>query len=776
MTETLILVVIFLLWWWFRTVRKKFDDPRLRSRKRKSRKAARISRFKDLNAHQYEATPSGDPEECWTPKDREISIRDYTIPGGLIYVGEHLRPLQNSGVEPALINPALPVAPRSTRAKVGSPKLGISYRLISPSARAAYLKWLADGRRDPSVDSGCLFLFLYGLERRALFDAITSDAARSQIPEIVKEINRLLDIYRSDGAFESRARDLLDALQAAWPNEPIHPDYTDHTGYTDLTPCTDSRGVIPWRFEFGMARMFAEDKPIPPGWIFTWLKQHPDARMRAPARRCPEELRDLFARHYKLLFGEGVRLEASKSRLRLRYRPVNPVIDHKEISFKTDLFAPIAPDDLMTRLLVLFDLCQDELDPYSRELGKNPETRDSLPALAVLPEALCESRMGREAEAFRSWAFEELKKATSEATNPGEPAALVDVDKLLDAWPTKQEGGLLPSEAGRLARLFERWGIGVEPDPRFGGSPYKAGGKAVLFKLPGNAPAEPTPEYAAAAILMRLSVIVAAADGDVTKEEKTYITNHVASGLPLTSQEKTRLLAHLRWLFAAASGLVGVKQRLKGASEADRRDIGWFLIALAGVDGAIHPDEIKLLSKIYRTLDLDPDELFSHIHTFTTEGSPENGTAAAGTRVENRAKSTPPGKASDPGDMDRGVSLDMEGVRRKMAETAKVSAVLEEIFTEEKVAPATGSARGGEETLVGLDVPHTAMFRELAKRPSWTREEFEALARHFHLPPDGALENINEAAWDIAEEPLCEGDDPMELDQDVLEEMLECVK
>ncbi len=770
MTEYWILAVVFLflflLWVLYRSVRKKIGESRSRSYRRKKKEAERISRDGQKDVVIDVQEPPGDPEECWTPRGREISIRGHTISGGLIYVGEHLWNLHNRGVEPALIDPALPIAPHSKRNKMGSFKRGLSYRRISPAARAAYLKWLAGGRRDPSIDPGCLFLFLYGLERRALFDAITSGAARSQIPEIVREIKRLLHLHHFHDPFESRVQDLLDALQAAWPKKRIHSNEPPRGGY---------QGFYSWRFEFGLGRMVAGNKPIPVDWILPWVMLHPDARIRVPAKRCPEELGALFAKRFQETFGDGVRFKASKSRLRLRYRPLNPTIDYDRILFKSNLYEPLAPKGLATRLFDFFDRCQTELDPYSRALGKNPGARGSLSALALLPEDMIESCMNREAVNFRAWALEKSKKETAGAEKPEEPGALVEVDRFFIAWPTKEKGGFLAPEAMGLARLLERWGMGVEPDPRFGGPPFKVGGKAVLFELPGNASTEPAPEYAAAAILMRLSVMIAAANGDASKAERAYLNNHVQSDLSLSKEEKRRLLAHLRWLLAANPGLHGVKKRLRGVSEADRRDMGWFLITAAGVDGDIRPDEIKLLVKLYRTLDLDPDEVYSHIHAFSTDGSPENGPAATGPSDENReanGASARPGEAPVPGGVERGVSLDMEGVRRKMEETAKVSAVLENIFTEDTEPPVAISSPAPDETLAGLDASHTAMFRELAKRPSWTREEFETLALQFHLPPDGALENINEAAWDISDEPLCEDDDCIELDPDVLKEML----
>ncbi|MGP3929484.1 tellurite resistance TerB C-terminal domain-containing protein [Nonomuraea sp. KM88] len=53
-----------------------------------------------------------------------------------------------------------------------------------------------------------------------------------------------------------------------------------------------------------------------------------------------------------------------------------------------------------------------------------------------------------------------------------------------------------------------------------------------------------------------------------------------------------------------------------------------------------------------------------------------------------------------------------------------------------------------------------------------SRAEFEQLAARWKLLPDGALDRINEAAYELAGEPLLDGDDPIWVDRNLLGEML----
>lgn len=57
-------------------------------------------------------------------------------------------------------------------------------------------------------------------------------------------------------------------------------------------------------------------------------------------------------------------------------------------------------------------------------------------------------------------------------------------------------------------------------------------------------------------------------------------------------------------------------------------------------------------------------------------------------------------------------------------------------------------------------------------RERWSRAEFEELTGTLDLLPDGAIDVLNDAAFDAADEPLCEGQDPIEINLDIVKDML----
>ena len=70
-----------------------------------------------------------------------------------------------------------------------------SYDQLTPEGRAAYLSWLSWQRSAPNFPIGYVFLYFYGLERRALIDGSMSPVAQQERLWILGEVERLLTIY-----------------------------------------------------------------------------------------------------------------------------------------------------------------------------------------------------------------------------------------------------------------------------------------------------------------------------------------------------------------------------------------------------------------------------------------------------------------------------------------------------------------------------------------------------------------------------------------------------
>ena len=108
----------------------------------------------------------------------------------------------------------------------------------------------------------------------------------------------------------------------------------------------------------------------------------------------------------------------------------------------------------------------------------------------------------------------------------------------------------------------------------------------------------------------------------------------------------------------------------------------------------------------------------------------------------------------------RSVTLDPELIKAKMAETEQAASLLAGIFTGEPTssfialttaaAPQdTPSPQAASPVPPGLDAAHRSFLARLAERPSWPRSEVARIAAELGLMPDGALEIVNEAAFEL---------------------------
>jgi uncharacterized tellurite resistance protein B-like protein len=699
----------------------------------------------------YSERPSdpGDPEKCWVAAGRTVSVQGYDIPGGLVYVGEHLAGIGPwSGVEPALINPKLP-ADRSRPDREGE-GMGYwpSYSEIPSSCRAAYLEWLAGGRIDPRAYIGYVFIFFYGLERRAISDARKLETARRELPLIREEAQRLLSLYSHNRSFKSYASRFIDLLDATLA--------TNRRGYETEPPAPSDSWEVPLQLKIGLAHLALDAHPMPTAWAIAWLECDPETHLRTPAKRCRDEFRRLFELRYKERHGDGLVLKPNKTKVSAHYRPASA-------SFGSTVDVPVGDLPDLTALAGpvrkvrdIADQCCNELDAYSRWLGRNAESRGSLAAVALLPNELAHTAQGAEVDALLTWLEGSLR---------GVERTLVNASELITRWPSAKSEKLTKAESVLMAQFLQRRGFAIEPDVRFGGPSLSVDMKVLLFRLASDSPSAPSPPYVGATALLHLAAAVSASDGSISETEEELLERHMEASLDLTPGEPERLSAHLQWLLAAPPSLTGLKKRLTEFKDSQRETIGRFLVTVAGADGRISPAEITTLSKIYRLLGLESDLVFSHVHALSTAPATEPVTIRPAEPSEGaRAIPRPPS-------VEREFTLDMEAIAAKLDETAAVAALLGDVFADDEAEPAVASPPKGE-AVAGLDPLHSAFLRALVERSTWDRNEMEELAARIGVLPDGAIDLVNDAALEKVGDPLCEGEETIQIDRQVLEELL----
>lgn len=713
-----------------------------------------------LNLFKASKSPWKVPEPTgprWVPAGGGIRVGDRTVAGGLVYVGDGLESVKGHGIEPSLVNPSLAVnwdKPDWIGANFG---YWPSYDTISPRARAAYLKWLDGGRVRGDIGIGYVFLFFYGLERRFL-TGLGSDISAAETDVLVTEVVRLLGLYGDNRSFAGYATRFLEFVEGS-----RLVDGPEQVELPVWDPDRVSVGVPP-AVLLGVGRYVGEGLPVPAGWALSYLRHHPDYRLRVPAVRCHAEFDELFKIRYGERFGDGMWLRAPSGSLRFSYQPASAGFDRPVV-----LEAESVPDvqeasGSLNPLKSLAEECSDELASYSRAVASRQNLVSE--TVGLLPGVLLVSSSDPTVAGLRDW----LSKLVGDRRD-----VKVGLDELVSYWSPDRSVKLLKRDAAGLASMLGKLGFGMEPDVRFGSPTPKPGSDVFVFRLPDGSPSGPSVKYSVASVLTHLTAAVAKADGAITEGERNHLFWHLEKNLELSDQERFRLDVCFRWLGSTKVGVAGLRSKVKKLPTKSRVSVGDLLLAAASSDGVVTAEEVDVLTKVFGYLGLDPAVVYRRV--------PRTG-LGVDEPVTVRDSDPPKRWGIPPADTDPGesvfgvgsVGLDPEKVKARLEETARVAALLTDIFDDtssaddsESGVPESGVPVGSDDNssgflVEGLDVAHSGFVAAVLERGEWSREELGNLAIAAGLPfLDGAVDVVNEAMFDLCDEPLLEGWDPVEV-------------
>lgn len=657
----------------------------------------------------------------WISPYEEVEIAGVLLPDGMVWRG----PSDPAG-EPSALDPELAVqAPRSDRR---SDPQDAAYRDWTPTQRGAYLTWLAEGRRDADAPKAYARLWLDGVERRLVGDAAAGRVTRSEVEVLVRELLALAERQARRSTIAGSARSLAD-----WATLRFGVELDDRT---------ESRMTL----ALALARAYATGRPPTAGLAWSWVTA---ARKptRVAWRRAPDEVRAWFELRYAEEPLPHTALVASGEHLTARHESSNLSLDRRVVEIADPLPA-VDTDAVPDRLTELLDRACDELEPYARALG-DPPRRPDLAVLAALPVEILARSEPHALVGLRS----QLSVALCDRD-----VALFDARELFGEFRGTQ------ANTRAFARICDALGHGFEPDPRFGGKPLRPDTRIAVFWAAEGAPLESTPAVSLARAVLELAVGVCAADGRVDADEHARLRELCDDDLGLTEADGPRMAAFAARLLDRPPRR---PQLRKGSiPAADRARIAGLLVRIATTRGTPEPSVVRVLERIYAVLERDPDALHADLHAALHP-------AGAGSP---RADAPPEG-------------LDRERLRSKRAETAAVASLLREVFAGDEPsadapAPAEppaaepvpgdppGDDRGPDERLVaGLDAAHSAFALALAEHGEIARADVEALARRLGLFADGALDVLNDRAFELYDAPFWEGDDPLEIDADTAREM-----
>ncbi|KQW72363.1 TerB N-terminal domain-containing protein [Ensifer sp. Root127] len=683
----------------------------------------------------------------WLPAGVAVTVCSITIRAGMIYVGGFL-PKQGTvhQNENCLINPSLRIANQGDPSG-SSMYYWPSYSELSQEARRTYLEWLAGSRSDPETYIGYVFLYFYGLERRLMLEPGSADEE-----QVIDEVRRLRGIYGWNNSFQRYANELLNAvtLRRETPSEQDI-RLVEPTGYE-----------VPTAVKLALGNRVSQGRDIEPDLLLRFVMTHPETRVRTPAKRVPELLEKLFTLQLTALHPDGLRVKGGKfKKIKKRYRACSGTFEIDVPVFGGDVPDITDRAEPITTARRLFDACSDQLDEYSRAIGKLPGLQPNLAAIAKLPREL-----RRDSALLVPGAplakVEELA-GQSQAARLADIAGIAGVE--IGAAPTKPR-------LRELGNLLAAFGLGVTCDPRYAPKNATANEHVIVFAVAEDV-GDASDAYRTAQLSVMLGMIVGHADGHFHDLERNALIARIATAPGITTDERRRLEAEIRLYEASPQRLDDWIKKLKDVPLQAQVAIAEQLVAMAAADGNIHAEEVKKLETLFKRMGLDHGELYDQLHA----NLPRNAAAGdddlglvvpAGEPVTGAP--IPPPPTDKPA-----IRIDLSALKTIRSETRVTASVLADIFAEDEdtaheLMPAVSIAvdEPREEIFDGLERRYDALLLELSARSLWPLDDFEQIVRAAGLMPGAAREAINDWALDRFDELLIEGDDPVEINSYLL--------
>ncbi|MGK3969687.1 TerB N-terminal domain-containing protein [Sorangium sp. So ce118] len=684
----------------------------------------------------------------WIPPGHRVDVQGIAVPGGMIYVGGQL-PSANGlrSVDPALIDPSLPIAPAHPSYSAGM-DYWPSYSDVGAHNRGAYLMWLSGGRLEPSVYIGYVFLFFYGLERRALVE-------RTDIPAIRAEVRRLLAIYSGNNSFRGYATDFL--------------AYTllDNLASVDEATVRSDLGGLVTSNATAMASLLAwyhlHRRPLPADLAAAVASSMEEAKRSVVAKRSRQELLDLFALRYREKYGEGIVVDAAARPKIIPYRPASAGLLSTAHGYVARVPDVLGKPRQLKPLVAIWNACLEDLKRFAsaqRKAGAEASVALTIEMWEAMPPDL---RAQHDHPDKDRW-DEVILSTPRKGERP-----LVTAQTLAELGRLPLRDRYTAAQMRKLADTAAVLGFAIEPDPRAAPSGAAADARFAVWRSENTSAPDPR-LYGPVSTVLKLAVHIAAADKYVSEEELAIMTTLLETLFILDDAMRERVEA-LRDVLALQPAKIGplTKKLAETRTPEQRAVIGRLLVAIAGADGTIGAPEHKALRGLYKSLDLAPSALDAAIAASGARlATDQPVTVVAGKSAAKGSAVTPPPDVAAPR-----VQLDQRAIDAILADTREVAALLADVLDSADddggVEPPASRERASEgkpaapppaaSTGVGappaaasgawtaltasLDARYRPALDELIMRETWSASDAQALATRLRLMPGAIIDTIN---------------------------------
>lgn len=650
-------------------------------------------------------------------KAESINIQGYEI-GGLVYVGTS--PSSQFEEEPAVIFQKLPIQKQGLSDPLG---YWPSYSQLNASQRGRYLAWLS-GERGDIDELGYVFLYFYGFERYVLRDAASdsSELRDQNLQAIVSELLRLRKLFAENKSFDSYSNQLLDAIYVLyWPSK-----------LNERKSVFPSNRSIAGHFAVAQAANSNEGILLDSDWALHWLLGFgPVSRTKTIREQYPI-LRSLFHAIYMKETKGGIKVPTCKTKLKIFLNTASRGLEDASLIAVPDSWCdPTELKKPMTQLLSI----NDKVMPALRALAKAVTKKDVAGILCAWPPGVPTDSISK------------LKQIIDRVNLVAESKDVIDLPRLGKLLGIDIVDKATPAQLKQIATALQTCGLVLVPDPVLSGANMQVGESIILYK--GSRLLEISPEGKWVVLTIQLGCLLAAADGAIHEREKEVLSRTINSHS--NALEREYLTYYLEWRLNNPPGTAGLKKQIDILDDAQRGEIGNVLAKVAMADGDLAVHEIKQMEKLFTRLGLNPDQVGKYLSQPT----------------EVSVKPVVPIQKTE-----NVISLDETALRAHADSTKEIQNVLQRIFVDaeeidvdQPVEPAADNSVWHEGR---LDSAHEELLTWLLTGQEWTMEQINIKCGELGLMSHGALESINDAAFESLGDGLLEIGDTVEVYRDVM--------
>jgi len=407
---------------------------------------------------------------------------------------------------------------------------------------------------------------------------------------------------------------------------------------------------------------------------------------------------------------------------------------------------------------------EDKIASYARALGRNVSP---LRAMLLLPPEIIVEQIKNIDSSIITWLDDIVTSVGS--------IKRVDLIEHLFGMKQKKES---MRELIDVIIFLAYLGYGVEPDPKFNKVRRpKLDDVCIIFNSRdlGDPRQAVSDMYALAKTCVILIVGMQANSDEISIEKQNKWVENIRGSFELSEYESRRLNAYFKWLYGRKITASQIKNALAAIPQNTSDMIASFVTSIACDMGSIEKNKISFLEKVYDELKINRNNLYGKLHANAARSAIPAiepiliRKSKIDTIKKNNSESSP--IALKMKDDNQKIAIDSRIVREISIETDKVSSMLKNIFKDsasddaetENYSIKEDKTSKSSSPFSGLDFKHENFIKNLFLKKTWCHEEVETLARELGLMPYGALEVINDWAFECFGESFAEDGDKIEI-------------